>query len=163
MQMLGYTNQQSTIVSSIVLIVMMTVFPISTYVSDKVGRRPVLICWIILLILSVYPIFVALGSMNFTLAIISQVIFAGIIAIYMGPIPKVLVEIFPTSVRFTGIALSYNLAAAVFGGAAPMLAMILTKVTGDNYAIAYYLIALALLSSILLKFYKETYKKNLVN
>ena len=41
--------------------------------------------------------------------------------------------------------------------------MILTKVTGDHYAIAYYLIALALLSSIILKFYKETYKKNLVN
>ena len=163
MQTLGYTSTQSTIVSSIILIVMMIVFPISAYVSDKVGRRPVLIWGIILLILSVYPIFVALGSMNFTLAIISQVIFAGIIAIYMGPIPTVLVEIFPTSVRFTGVALSYNLVAAIFGGTAPMLAMILTKVTGDNYAIAYYLIALALLSSIILKFYKETYKKNLVS
>lgn len=68
MQTLGYTNQQSTIVSSIILIVIMIVFPISAYVSDKVGRRPVLILGIILLILSVYPIFVALGSMNFTLA-----------------------------------------------------------------------------------------------
>ncbi|BDU59953.1 hypothetical protein FLA4_03630 [Candidatus Rickettsia kotlanii] len=37
MQTLGYTNQQSTIVSSIILIVMMIVFPISVYVSDKVG------------------------------------------------------------------------------------------------------------------------------
>ena len=101
--------------------------------------------------------------MNFTLAIISQVIFAGVISIYMGPIPMVLVEIFPTSIRFTGVVLSYNLAAAIFGGTASMLAMILTKVTRDNYAIAYYLIALALLSSIILKFYKETYKKNLVN
>ncbi|AAU04295.1 metabolite/H+ symporter [Rickettsia typhi] len=163
MQILGYSNQQSSIVNSIILIVMMIVFPISAYVSDKVGRRPVLICAIILLILLVYPIFVALGSMNITLAIISQVIFAGIIATYMGPIPTVLVEIFPTRVRFTGVALSYNLAAAIFGGTAPMVAMILTRITGDNYAISYYLIALALLSSIILKFYKETYKKNLVN
>jgi len=163
MQTLGYTNQQSTIVSSIILIVMMIVLPISAYISDKIGRRPVLIWGIILLILSVYPIFIALGSMNFTLAIISQVIFAGIISIYMGPVPTILVEIFPTSVRFTGVALSYNLAAAIFGGTAPMVAMILTRVTGDNYAIAYYLIALALLSSIILKFYKETYKKNLIS
>lgn len=74
-----------------------------------------------------------------------------------------LVEIFPTSVRFTGVALSYNLAAAIFGGTAPMVAMLLTKMTGDNYAISYYLIALALVSSIILKFYKETYKKNLVS
>lgn len=100
MQTLGYTNQQSTIVSSIILIVIMIVFPISAYVSDKVGRRPVLILGIILLILSVYPIFVVLGSMNFTLAIISQVIFAGVISIYMGPIPTVLVEIFPISIRY---------------------------------------------------------------
>ena len=73
--------------------------------------------------------------MNFTLAIISQIVFAGIISIYMGPVPTILVEIFSTSIRFTG----------------------------DNYAIVYYLIALALLSSIILKFYKDTHKKNLVN
>lgn len=163
MQTLGYNNQQSTIVSSIILVVMMVVFPISAYISDRIGRRPVLICGIILLILSVYPIFICLGSMNFILAFISQILFAGIIGIYMGPIPTVLVEIFPTSVRFTGVALSYNLAAAIFGGTAPVVAMLLTKVTGDQYAISYYLIALALLSSIILKFYKETYKKNLVN
>ncbi|WP_395476876.1 metabolite/H+ symporter [Rickettsia endosymbiont of Pantilius tunicatus] len=163
MQTLGYTNQQGVIVSSIILVVMMIVFPISAYISDRVGRRPVLICGIILLILLVYPIFICLGSMNFALAIISQILFAGIIAVYMGPIPTVLVEIFPTSVRFTGVALSYNLAAAIFGGTAPMVAMLLMKITGDNYAISYYLIALALVSSIILKFYKETYKKNLVS
>jgi len=163
MQTLGYSSRQSTIVSSLILIVMMIVFPISAYISDRIGRRPVLICGIILLILSVYPIFICLGSMNFVLAVISQILFAGIIGIYMGPIPTVLVEIFPTSVRFTGVALSYNLAAAIFGGTAPVVAMLLTRITGDNYAISYYLIALALLSSIILKFYKETYKKNLVN
>lgn len=161
MQTLGYNSKQSTIVSSIILIVMMITFPISAYISDRVGRKPVLIWGIILLILSVYPIFICLGSMNFILAIISQILFAGIIGIYMGPIPTVLVEIFPTSIRFTGVALSYNLAAAIFGGTAPMVAMLLTKITGDNYAISYYLIALALVSSIILKFYKETYKKNL--
>lgn len=163
MKTLGYSSKQNMIISSLILIVMMIVFPISAYISDKIGRRPVLIWGIILLILLVYPIFICLGSMNFTLAIISQIIFASIIGIYMGPIPTVLVEIFPTSIRFTGVALSYNLAAAIFGGTAPMIAILLTRITGDNYAIAYYLIALALLSFIILRFYKETYKKNLVN
>lgn len=101
--------------------------------------------------------------MNFTLAIISQIVFAGIISTYMGPVATILVEVFPTSITFTAVALSYNLAAAIFGSTVPMVAMILMKVTGDHYAIAYYLIALVLLSSIILKFYKETYKKNLVN
>ncbi len=163
MQTLGYNNQQSVIVSRIILVIMMIVFPISAYISDRVERRPVLICGIILPILLVYPIFICLGSMNFALVIISQILFAGIIAVYMGPIPAVLVEIFSTSIRFIGVALLYNLAAAIFGGTAPMVAILLLKITGANYAISYYLMALALLSSIFLKFYKETYKKNLVN
>jgi MHS family proline/betaine transporter-like MFS transporter len=99
--------------------------------------------------------------MNFKYAIASQVLFAAIIAIYMGPVPTLLVEIFPTRVRFTGVALSYNLSAAVFGGTAPMVGMTLTKLTGHNYALSYYLIALAFLSLFILIFYKETYKKDL--
>ena len=100
--------------------------------------------------------------MDFVIAVVSQVIFAIIIAIYMGPVPTVLVELFPTSVRFTGVALSYNLAAAIFGGSAPVVGMTLAKYTGDQYAISYYLMALAVLSCFVLWLYKETYRKSLV-
>lgn len=161
MQTLGYSRSQSSIVGSIILVTMIIGFPISAIISDKIGRRPVLLVGIISLIILVYPIFMALGSMNYTLAVISQIIFASIIAIYMGPVPTVLVELFPTKVRFTGVALSYNLSAAVFGGSAPMVGMMLMKFTGNQYALSYYLIALACLSLIVLFFYKETYKKNL--
>jgi MHS family proline/betaine transporter-like MFS transporter len=101
--------------------------------------------------------------MNFTIAIISQIVFASILAIYMGPIPTVLVEIFPTRVRFTGVALSYNLSAAIFGGTAPMVGAILVRLTNDKYAMSYYLIIIATISLIMLKFYKETYNKNLAD
>jgi MHS family proline/betaine transporter-like MFS transporter len=163
MKMLGYNQLQSSVVSSVILITMIIVLPISAIISDKIGRRPVLITGIVALILLAYPIFLGLSSMNFTVAIISQIIFAAINAIYMGPIPTVLVEMFPTSVRFTGIALSYNLAAAIFGGSAPVVGMMLAKYTGDNNAIAYYLIGLALLSLFVLKFYRETYRKDLAD
>lgn len=161
MKTLGYNQQQTSIISSVILITMMLIFPISAAISDKIGRRPVLITGILLMIILIYPIFVGLGSMNFPVAVLTQIIFAGIIAIYMGPIPTVLVEIFPTSVRFTGVALSYNLAAAIFGGSAPMVGMMLMKYTGNPYAISYYLIALAILSLTILKLYKETYRKDL--
>lgn len=101
-------------------------------------------------------------SMNFTIAIISQIIFSAILSIYMGPIPTVLVELFPTSVRFTGVALSYNLSAAIFGGTAPVMGMMLTKYLNDIYAPSYYLIILMVLTCITLKFFKETYRKDLV-
>jgi MHS family proline/betaine transporter-like MFS transporter len=81
----------------------------------------------------------------------------------MGPIPTVLMEIFPTSVRFTGVALFYNLAATIFGESAPVVGMMLTTYTGDKYAISYYLIALAVVSHVILRFYKEIYRKNLAD
>ncbi|WP_341758714.1 MFS transporter [Candidatus Tisiphia endosymbiont of Ditula angustiorana] len=163
MTILGYSQSQSSIVGSVILITMMIIFPISATISDKIGRRPVLITGILLIILLSYPILLGLGSMNFVIAVVSQIVFAAIIAIYMGPIPTVLVEIFPTSVRFTGVALSYNLAAAIFGGSAPVVGMMLTTYTGDKYAISYYLIALAVVSYVILRFYKETYRKNLAD
>lgn len=161
MQTLGYNKSQSSIVGTIILTTMIIGFPISAAISDRVGRRPVLTLGIVLMIILIYPIFLMLGSMDFTLAVISQIIFSSIIALYMGPVPTTLVEIFPTRVRFTGVALSYNISAAIFGGSAPMMGMLLMRFTGDKYAISYYLIGLAILTLIILKFYKETYKKNL--
>lgn len=102
-----------------------------------------------------------LGYNQFQSSVVSSVILITMIIIL--PISAILVEIFPTSVRFTGVALSYNLAAAIFGGSAPVAGMMLAKYTGDNNAIAYYLIALALLSLFVLRFYKETFQKDLVD
>ncbi|XVN43349.1 MAG: MFS transporter [Candidatus Rickettsia vulgarisii] len=161
MKTLGYTDNQSSIVGSVILITMIIVFPISALVSDRIGRRPVLITGVALMMLLIYPIFLGLGSMNFTIAVISQIVFAATLSIYMGPIPTVLVELFPTSVRFTGVALSYNLSAAIFGGTAPVMGMMLTKYLDDKYAPSYYLIILMVFTCITLKFFKETYRKNL--
>ncbi len=163
MRSLGYSQMQSSVVGTLILLTMMIVLPISAHLSDKIGRRPILIIGSLSIIILIYPIFLALGTLNYLAAILSQVLFAAIIALYMGPVPTILVEIFPTRVRFTGIALSYNLSAAIFGGSAPMIGMMLVKFTGNKYAISYYLIALALFSLIILFFYKETYKKDLLS
>lgn len=161
MRKLGYTDNQSSVVGTMILVILIIGFPISAQISDKIGRKPVLITSAISIMILSYPIFVALGSMNYIVALISQIIFAIIVAAYMGPVPTLLVEIFPTKVRFTGIALSYNLSAAIFGGSAPMIGMMLVQFTGDKYALSYYLITLSIVSLFILKFYKETYRKNL--
>ena len=161
MQNLGYTEQQGSVVCAIILVTMSIVFPISAYISDKIGRKPVIVTGTILLILSIYPIFVALASMNYVFAILSQIIFAAIIGIYMGPVPTLLVELFPTRVRFTGVAISYNLSAAIFGGTTPMIGTALYQFTGNNLALAYYLTGLAIFGLFVIFFYKETYKNNL--
>lgn len=161
MQTLGYTEHQGSVVCAVILVTMSIFFPIAAYVSDRIGRKPVIIFASVMLILTMYPIFVSLNSMNYTIALLSQILFSAIVGIYMGPVPTLLVELFPTRVRFTGVALSYNLSAAIFGGTAPMIGAALYKYTGDQLALAYYLIALAVVCLIIISFYKETYKEDL--
>jgi MHS family proline/betaine transporter-like MFS transporter len=158
---LGYDQTEGTLTCIIILITMSIMFPISAYVSDKIGRKPVIVWACVALVVSIYPIFLALHTMNYTLAILSQVLFSAIVGVYMGPVPTLLVELFPTRVRFTGVAISYNLSAAIFGGTAPMVGASLYKFTGEQISLAYYLTALALFGLCTLYFYKETYKNNL--
>lgn len=158
---LGYEQTQGALACSIILITMSIMFPISAYISDKIGRKPIIIWASIALVVSIYPIFLALHTMDYTLAILSQIIFSAIVGVYMGPVPTLLVELFPTRVRFTGVAISYNLSAAIFGGTAPMVGAALYKITGEQISLAYYLTALSLFCLGTLYFYKETYRNNL--
>jgi MHS family proline/betaine transporter-like MFS transporter len=88
-----------------------------------------------------------------------QIIFATILAFYIAPIPAVLVELFPTAVRFTGISLSYNISAAAFGGTTPAMAMWLIKATGLNVSLAFYIILFAILSLITLFYYRDSFQE----
>ncbi len=75
----------------------------------------------------------------YSLIFLSCIIIGGI----WGVIPVFIAELFPTDIRFSGIAISYNLAFALFGGLAPVISLFLIKLTGKLYAPAYYLIALS--------------------
>ena len=79
----------------------------------------------------------------------------------MGPVPAALVELFPTSIRFTGLALSYNVSAALFGGTAPFVYLFLIKLTGSIFAPAFYIIAFIIITIIILTRYEDPYKKEL--
>lgn len=161
MHNLGYEQTQGAYVTSLILISMTIMFPISAYLSDRIGRKPVLIWTSVILAISIYPIFLALHTMNYTLVILSQILFSAIIGVYMGPVPTILVEMFPTRVRFTGVAISYNLSTAIFGGTAPMVGAALHRYTGEQISLAYYLTGLTVFCLICLYFYKESYKTNL--
>jgi MHS family proline/betaine transporter-like MFS transporter len=88
--------------------------PISGYLSDKLGRKLVLRYSAIAIALSAYPVFYLLTTGSFQNALLGQVIFGIFLGFYLAPVPATLVELFPTSVRFTGLALSYNISAAIF-------------------------------------------------
>ena len=159
MQKLGYTPSEASVISAVILVTLAIVLPVSALVSDKIGRKPVMVFNAMCICIMVYPCFWIVGQMDMTLTIIAMMSLALIVGAYMGPVPTVLVELFPTKVRLTGVALSYNMSAALFGGTAPMVGMMFVQFTGDKFGIAYYIAVIAVISLIVLQFYDETYRK----
>jgi len=117
--------------------------------SDRIGRKPMLLGSSIGMIILIYPLlrFFA-GAPSFTNLLIIETPFALLIAAFTAPAPAMLAELFPTRVRNTAIALSYNFAVAIFGGFAPFIVAWLIGATGDVLAPGYYVLGAAVISTI---------------
>ncbi len=144
------------------MVAMLITIPISAYFSDKIGRKPIMICAAIGMMLYAYPLFASLeyGIAPLKLGL-AQFGFCLILGVYMGPVAAMLVELFPTSVRFSGMAIAYNLAAAIFGGTAPLICEWLIGASGGNVAIAYYVMACNAASICALYYYKDRFREKL--
>ena len=154
---LGRSFDEALMLNTIVMLILLVTATFSAWASDKVGRRKVLSASACASLVFVYPIFTLLQQPDFNSILLAHVAFALINGMYIGPVPAILVEIFPTRVRYTGMALSYNIAAAAFGGTAPMVCEWLLQTTGNNYSIAYYVMICAAVSLAALFFYRDRY------
>ena len=80
------------------------------------------------------------------LAIVSQFIFAGLIALYLAPLPAMIAEQVTTKTRCSSIAVGYNFALALFGGTAPVVNMFIIKHFASDLAPSVYLIIAGIVS-----------------
>lgn len=158
----GYTLHQALAVNGIALVIFISVMPFSGWLSDKIGRKKVMIGSAIAIGILVYPVLklMLLGGVFYPL--IAQIIFGIALGSYMGPVPAALVELFPTNIRFTGLALSYNVSAALFGGTAPFVYLQLIKYTGSVMSPAFYIIFFVIVTILVLEKYKDSYKKTVL-
>jgi MHS family proline/betaine transporter-like MFS transporter len=157
----GVHLNTALLINAISIVVFMLFIPISGYLSDKYGRKIVLISTSIMIAIVTYPVFLLMLKGGFVFPLIGQIIFGIALGLYMGPVPATLVELFPTNIRFTGLALSYNFSAALLGGTAPFVYLKLIGVTGSLMAPAFYIIAFVVLTGFALKAYKDNYKEKL--
>jgi MHS family proline/betaine transporter-like MFS transporter len=89
-----------------------------------------------------------------------QVILAMILGWYLGPIPAALVEMFPTSIRYTGMSLAYNFC-AILGGFTPSIAEWMIRGTGNNMSIMWLLIGAGIASFLSMILYKDKWREPL--
>jgi MHS family proline/betaine transporter-like MFS transporter len=124
--------------------VLIVLTPLCGALSDRLGRKPVILAGSVGYLVLSYPMFVLMSQGTFTAALTGQLVSAVLSALYSGASLAAFVELFPTRTRYSGLALGYNLAVAVCGGTTPLVATWLVNVTGSTVAPAFYLMAAAL-------------------
>lgn len=148
-------------INSIVMFILLGLIILMGYLSDRYGRKKILLFGMGGFLLFSYPIFYLLGNtthIDIFMAILFLAIFTSAL---QGTIPTFLSENFSTKVRVSAMSFSYNIALAIFGGTTPLVATYLIKLTGNNLSPGYYLAFTALVSILCLLGLKETYKKKL--
>jgi MHS family proline/betaine transporter-like MFS transporter len=127
------------------LVALILILPFAA-LSDRVGRRPMLIAGSALFALLSYPLFLLLNSGSLAAAITAHCLLAAIESVYVSTAVTAGVELFATRVRYSGFSIGYNVAVAGFGGTTPYVVTWLTASTGNVLAPAFYLIAAAVAS-----------------
>lgn len=147
MQVVGGASRPTALLASFIALVFAALLcPLVGRYSDRVGRRRTILTACLSLIVAVYPAFMLAGSGTLIGSALGAMLLA-VGAVICGVVTAVLLsEQFPTQVRYTASAFTYNLAYTVFGGTAPLVGTWLIEQSGDRMAPAFYLILIALLA-----------------
>jgi MFS family permease len=119
----------ATLITSIGVIPYIVFSPISGWLADKFGRRPVGMLGFVGALVFIYPYFLLLSSGVLVLMILAQAIIFTCQAMALVS-AAIITEIFPTRARVTGVNLTYQLYVTIFGGTTPFIATYLLAVTG---------------------------------
>jgi MHS family alpha-ketoglutarate permease-like MFS transporter len=120
----GWSKTDASRISALTLLIFMLIQPLVGFISDKVGRKPVLIAFGIAGTLGTVPLMTALAATRdatvaFALLLLALVAVSGYTAINA----VVKAELFPTEIRALGVALPYAVTVAIFGGTAEYIAL----------------------------------------
>ena len=114
------------------------------WLSDIIGRKPVILAGFLLAALTYYPLYSWLGSVthpgavNYPLAILIVAILVAYVGMVYGPIGAFLAEFFPARIRYTSVSVPYHIGNGWGGGLVPLITVASLKATGSlGYALIY--------------------------
>ena len=129
--------------------------PLFGMLSDRIGRKPVFLGAGVAALIVPIPAFL-LFEQGGAVAIGAQIVLGLIDSALMGVAFSAFAELFTTRVRYTGIALGFNIGAAAAGGTAPYICTWLVGVTGSAISPAYFLMATAVITLVAASIMRET-------
>lgn len=132
--------------------------------SDRIGRKNIMMAGCLIAALTYYPIYRAMEfysgwnpadplatAMNPNVMMLTLLVFIQVLYVTMvyGPIAAFLVELFPTQIRYTSMSLPYHIGNGVFGGLVPFIGTAIVAATGNHFAGLIYPIGIALMTFVI--------------
>ncbi|OZG49410.1 MFS transporter [Pseudoscardovia radai] len=152
---------QANTITTICLVLYVGLVFLMGHVSDRVGRKKMLIAACVAFIALTVPAFMILNTGLFLPVLLVELAMCATLTANDGTLSSYLTETFPTDVRFTGFAFSFNMANAIFGGTASFIATWLIYVSGSALAPAWYMVAIAAIALVAMIMSHENADKDL--
>lgn len=145
LQVLGYSQEDALYFTSIALFTMIVLLPVFGIVADKTGYRRFffIICYTV--ILTIIPVYMLMANPehNVGMVLLGLITLGALSSAICAPAYPYAIKAFEADLRFSGVAVSWNLGNALLGGTTPMISTFLTDYFKSPIAPAFYLIAVA--------------------
>ncbi|MHB1606235.1 MAG: MFS transporter [Leptospirales bacterium] len=138
------------------LVLLLFLIPLTGHLSDRVGRRPITLVSAAGFFFLSHFLYRQFQNGTPLALMGGQILFVVLLALYIGPLPSLMSEIFPSSVRCSALSFTFNTNLAIFGGTTPFVATWLTHHFHDRTAAGDYLSGGALISFVILITMQET-------
>ncbi|WP_312982400.1 MFS transporter [Corynebacterium sp.] len=153
---LGFESWQALLSTSIAIAGYVVTIIIAGRISDRIGRKPLLYAGGLLMLVTVIPVFILMPVAPFAVVFIAQLLLGGVaLGIYTGPLVSVWTEIFPTRVRYSGVAAGFSLSVIV-SVSSPFILTWLISVTDNDLMPAFYIGICVIISVLTLSKIPET-------
>jgi len=157
---LHYSENHGVLIIIAIMVGMLFVQPLIGFVSDKIGRRPFIICGSVGLFFLAVPAFYLINSGKLGLIFAGLLMLAVLLNFFIGVMASTLPAMFPTHIRYSALASAFNVSVLI-AGLTPTAVAWLVESTNDLYMPAYYLMVIAVVGLVTGITMKETANKPL--
>nr|WP_271210105.1 MFS transporter [Rhodococcus wratislaviensis]GLK35116.1 MFS transporter [Rhodococcus wratislaviensis] len=158
---LGYDESHGLVLMIIVMLIMMVCISFVGKLSDRVGRKPLLLAGFVGFFALSLPAYLLIGVGHYFTVFVGLAMLGGLLLLFVGVFPSVLPALFPTGIRYGGLAIGYNLAVSIFGGTTPLVLTALQDATGSDLVAPMYMMVAAVIGGIAVLLISETARKPL--
>ncbi|KVU55004.1 MFS transporter [Burkholderia ubonensis] len=158
---LHFDESHSLVLVLLVMVLMMPMTLAAGRLSDKVGRKPVMLAGCVGLLALSIPSMMLIHT-GTTAAVFGGLLMLGVLlSCFTGVMPSALPALFPTEIRYGALAIGFNVSVSLFGGTTPLVTAWLVDTTGNLMMPAYYMMGAAVIGIVSVLALAETARQPL--